>query len=243
MRKIAIIGGTGIQDPANQEPLKSISIDTPYGVVVCEMGTGNGNHVIYLARHGKGHVVPPHKINYRANIWALQSMGTEEILATAAVGSANKEMVPGSFVVCDQILDFTKNRIGTFYDGDNNTVVHTDFTNPYSTVLRDKVCNALKELRITFFSSGCYVCAEGPRYETAAEIKMYAQLGGDVVGMTGMPEAILAREAKMEYVNVSLVTNMAAGIAKTPLTHTEVEKIMAENQKKMNALLDAFMKD
>lgn len=243
MRKIAILGGTGIQDPSPKNQLEALTIQTPFGPAFCEKGSIYGNQVVFLARHGKGHSVPPHKINYRANIWALKYLGTEEILATAAVGSANKQMIPGSFVVCDQILDFTKNRVNTFYNGQKNLVAHVDFTNPYCPFLRKKVIEAMEKLCIPFFRTGCYVTSEGPRYETAAEIKMIAQLGGDLVGMTGMPEAFLAREAEMCYVNVSLVTNMAAGISTKLLTHEEVEENMQRYSQQMNAVLNLFMKD
>lgn len=243
MRKIAIIGGTGIQDPSKTEQLESLTIQTPFGPAYCEKGLQSGNQVIYLARHGKGHSVPPHKINYRANIWALKYLGTEEILATAAVGSANEKMVPGSFVVCDQIIDFTKNRINTFYNGQGHLVAHVDFTNPYCPFLRKKVIKFMQELHMPFFPTGCYVTSEGPRYETSAEVKMLAKLGGDLLGMTGMPETILAREAEMCYVNVSLVTNMGAGISGTPLAHEEVESNMQKYSRQMNELLDLFIKD
>lgn len=243
MRKIAVIGGTGIQDPSQKDALERRIIETPFGPASCEIGEKQGNQVVYLARHGKGHVVPPHKINYRANMWALKSLGTEEILATAAVGSGNSQMVPGTFVVCDQILDFTKSRIGTFFNGEHNLVAHVDFTNPYCPVLRNKLIKILADLQVKYFPQGCYVSTEGPRYETAGEIKMYTQAGGDLFGMTGMPEAILAREAEMCYVNLSLVTNMAAGISTAPLAHEEVVAAMAEYQKQMNKIIALFTGD
>lgn len=243
MAKLAVIAGTGIADSKTYDNLKSLTVDTPFGPAYCAMGTIAGNQVVFLARHGKGHVVPPHKINFRANMWALKSLGTEKILATAAVGSANPKFTPGTFVVCNQELDFTKNRINTFFNGEHNLVAHVDFTDPYCPVLRAQICNILEKLQVKYSPTGCYVTAEGPRYESAAEVKMYAQLGGDVIGMTGMPETIMAREAEMCYANVSLVTNMAAGLSTTPLAHEEVEEAMAQYKKQMNELLHAFITD
>ena len=209
MRKIAIIGGTGVYSPDALAGFEEKVIATPYGDALCKIGTLHGNQVVFITRHGVGHSVPPHKVNYRANIWALKSLGTEEIFATTAVGSLNREMKAGHFVVCDQAIDFTKSRVNTFYD------------TPCPR-LRAKVIKCLEKTAIPFHKTGCYVCTEGPRFETAAEIKMFAMLGGDLVGMTNLPESVLAREAEMCYTNCSIVTNMAAGISPTPLSHSEV---------------------
>ena len=243
MRKIAIIGGTGIYNPETLQGFEKSQIDTPYGQVLCKTGKLAGNQVTFITRHGVGHKTAPHKVNYRANIWALKSLGVEEIFATTAVGSLNPEMTAGHFVVCDQILDFTKSRISTFYDTPERGVVHVDFTYPYCPVLREKVISCLKNSEIVFHKEGTYVCTEGPRFETAAEIKMFRSLGGDLVGMTNMPESILAREAEMCYVNVSIVTNMGAGISPTPLSHIEVVEAMAKSFKNMDSLIGAFIAD
>ena len=197
MRKIAIIGGTGIYSLETLQCFEEKVIQTPYGAALCNIGTMCGNQVIFITRHGVGHKTAPHKVNYRANIWALKSLGTEEIFATTAVGSLNPDMEPGHFVVCK-----------------------TD---------------------IIFHKKGCYVCTEGPRFETAAEIKMFAMLGGDLVGMTNMPESLLAREAEMCYTNCSIVTNMAAGISPTPLSHSEVVEAMDKSIKNMEQLISAFI--
>lgn len=241
MRKIAIIGGTGIYSPEALSGFESKIIQTPYGPALCNIGEMSGNMVVFITRHGVGHKTPPHKVNYRANIWALKSLGVEEIFATTAVGSLNKEMKAGHFVVCDQVLDFTKSRINTFYDTPERGVAHVDFTNPYCPVLREKVINCLKNTNIVFHEHGTYVCTEGPRFETAAEIKMFAQLGGDLVGMTNMPESLLAREAEMCYTNCSIVTNMAAGISPTPLSHSEVVEEMQRSIANMEKLISAFI--
>lgn len=241
MRKIAIIGGTGIDNPELMGGFEKKVIETPYGKALCNIGMMNGNQVVFVSRHGVDHSVPPHKVNYRANIWAMKSLGTEEIFATTAVGSLNPAMKAGHFVVCDNVLDFTKSRINTFYDTPERGVAHCDFTQPYCPVLREKVIKCLEKTDITFHKQGVYVCTEGPRFESAAEIKMFAMLGGDLVGMTNMPESILAREAEMCYTNCSIVTNMAAGISPTPLSHSEVCEAMAQSIKSMEKLILAFI--
>ena len=229
MRKIAIIGGTGIYSPEALQGFAEKIIDTPYGQALCNIGEIAGNQVVFITRHGVGHKTAPHKVNYRANIWALKSLGTEEIFATTAVGSLNPEMKAGHFVVCSNVLDFTKSRINTFYDTPERGVVHVDFSYPYCPAVRERVIRCLEKLGITYHKEGVYVATEGPRFESAAEIKAYAMLGGDLVGMTNMPECILAREAEMCYSTCSIVTNMAAGISPTPLSHMEVVEAMGKS--------------
>jgi 5'-methylthioadenosine phosphorylase len=241
MRTIGIIGGTGVYSPEALKGFKETVIKTPYGDALCNEGTMFGNKVFFITRHGAGHTVPPHLINYRANIWALKSKGVNEIFATTAVGSVNKNMTHGHFVVCDQLLDFTKSRINTFYDTPKRGVGHVDFTYPYCETLRSKIIKCLEKTDILFHKTGCYVCTEGPRFETAAEIKMFAMLGGDVVGMTNAQECMLAREAEICYSNVSIVCNMGAGISKTPLSHSEVQAAMKDSFANMEKLMTAFI--
>ena len=243
MRKIAIIGGTGIYSPEALQGFEEKVIDTPYGQALCNIGELAGNQVVFITRHGVGHKTAPHKVNYRANIWALKSLGTEEIFATTAVGSLNPEMKAGHFVVCSNVLDFTKSRINTFYDTPERGVVHVDFSYPYCPCVRERVIRCLEKLDIPFHKEGVYVATEGPRFESAAEIKAYAMLGGDLVGMTNMPECILAREAEMCYSTCSIVTNMAAGISPTPLSHMEVVEAMGKSINNMNKLIAAFVND
>lgn len=241
MRKIAIIGGSGVYNPETLQGFKKLHIDTPYGPAECVHGVKDGNEVTFISRHGVGHTVPPHMINYRANICALKTLGVEEIVGTAAVGSLNKDMQAGHFVVCDQILDFTKSRINTFFDGDKYPVGHADFTNPYCPSLRKVLINCLQNIPVVIHRTGTMVVTEGPRFETAAEIKMYAQLGGDLVNMTNMPEAILAREAEMHYCCLATVTNMAAGISPTMLSHAEVLETMGKTETLLNKFIDNFI--
>ncbi|KRQ88115.1 S-methyl-5'-thioinosine phosphorylase [Caloramator mitchellensis] len=235
MKKIAIIGGTGVYSPDIFENLNEIQVNTPYGNVNIIESTYKESIVYFLERHGKGHKLPPHKINYRANIWALKMLNVDRVLSTAAVGSLDKIYPPGAFVIIDQFIDFTKQRPLTFFEGDSG-VVHVDMTNPYCIDTREHILKVCQDLNIIHFDKGTYVCTEGPRFETPAEIKMYKMLGADVVGMTNVPEVILAREANLCYATVAMVTNYAAGISESALTHKEVTDNMvnmADNIKRL----------
>jgi 5'-methylthioadenosine phosphorylase len=235
--RLAIIGGTGVYDPRILENIREEVVGTPYGDALVRIGTYGGEEVAFLARHGTGHTVPPHLINYRANVSALKQLGVERVIATTAVGSTNPNMKPGDFVLVDQFLDFTKNRISTFFEGGEVGVVHTDFTEPYCPECRAVLAEAAQALPITVHNGGCYVCTEGPRFETPAEIRMFAKLGGDLVGMTNVPESVLAREAGICYATVSMVTNFGAGISPTALTHEEVLEVMAHNAENLKRLI------
>jgi 5'-methylthioadenosine phosphorylase len=238
MSTIGIIGGTGIYSPDLFEESENIIVTTPQGNVNLIKTFYSNNTIYFLERHGAGHRVAPHNIKYLANINALKMLGVEFIFATAAVGSMQLEMIPGSFVIIDQFLDFTKNRPSTLID-DASGVVHIDMTSPYCPEIRSTLINISKSLNIKTFEAGTYVCTEGPRFENRAEINMYKLLGGDVVGMTNYPEVVLAREANICYGTVAMVTNYATGISKTTLSHKEVMdnmNLMSENIK------DLFLK-
>lgn len=237
MVRLAIIGGTGVYDPRILSEIREEEVLTPYGDVRLRVGVYGGEEVAFLARHGAGHSVPPHRINYRANIWALKRLGAERVIATTAVGSLNPEMKPGHFVITDQFLDFTSGRAATFYDGKEQGVVHIDVTEPYCPECRAVLVRAAAELAITAHGGGTYVCTNGPRFETPAEIRMFQKLGGDLVGMTNVPEVVLAREAGLCYATVSMVTNFGAGISPNPLTHEEVLEVMAENGENLKKLI------
>ena len=243
MTTIGIIGGTGVEDTSLFGSLTPLETATPFGTVHCFKGTVGQNTVYFMARHGTHHSVPPHRIPYKANIFALKKLGVTEILSFTAVGSLNPGLTPGTFVVTNQILDFTKNRDHTFFDGQGHPVCHVDFAYPYCPVMRERLIRCLAKKNIRHAKAGCYVVTEGPRYETAAEVRMFACLGGDVAGMTQMPEAVLAREAEMCYANVSIVTNMGSGLSWTPLSHEEVTAMMAENSKKIAAVMHAYLTD
>ncbi|MBM7867052.1 S-methyl-5'-thioadenosine phosphorylase [Heliobacterium gestii] len=226
---IAIIGGTGVYDPSMLNDPRDVKVETPYGTVSVKVGSYAGRDIVFMNRHEEGHSVPPHLVNYRANILALKRLGVRQIIATAAVGSLNESMGTNSLVVIDQFLDFTKARPSTFFEGGAAGVIHTDVTHPYCGRIRQAMLEAAKAEQLSAHDGGVYVCTDGPRFETPAEIRMYKLLGGDLVGMTSVPEAVLAREAEMCYATVCMVTNFAAGISPQVLTHMEVLDAMKAN--------------
>lgn len=238
MGAIAIIGGTGVCDVRMLEQVQEGSLDTFYGVIHYLRGTYKGKNVVFLPRHGKNHSIPPHLINYRANILGLKRLGVSTIFSTTAVGSLNPEIKPNTLVIPDQFLDFTKSRHASFFDGGENGVVHVDMTEPYCQQLRQVILEAARSIHEEKISpKGTYVCTEGPRFETPAEINMFAKWGGDLVGMTNVPEVCLAREAEICYITISMVTNFAAGISPHQLTHEEVLVCMDENAKRIRSLI------
>lgn len=242
MALTAIIGGTGVYDPGILDNISEHIQATPYGSVKVLMGYYQGHQVAFIPRHGMDHKVPPHLVNYRANIKALQELGVKNIIATAAVGSLNFEFKPGSFVLADQFLDFTRTRKTTFYEGGDAGVIHCDMTVPYCPDLRQALVAGGQELGIPVFNGGTYVCTEGPRFETAAEIAMFKQLGGHLIGMTSVPEVCLARELGICYANISIVTNFAAGISTGILTHSEVLEMMSSRIQQLRELIMTSIK-
>jgi len=192
-----------------------------------------------MSRHGKGHTVPPHRVNYRANIWTLKELGVRKIIATAAVGSLSSQYKLGDIVLLNQFLDFTKSRPQTFYEGGEDGVLHVDMTEPYCKSVQGTILRAAEKgvSPITIKDGATYVCTEGPRFETPAEIKMYQLLGGELVGMTSVPEVTLAKELGMCYASIGMVTNEAAGIADHPLTHAEVIESMKATGKTVAQLI------
>jgi len=236
--EIAIIGGSGVYAIDLLKDVRRAVINTPYGkspeIVV---GKLEGRQVAFLPRHGKGHTVPPHLVNYRANLWALKELGVERVLATTASGSLNPRMRPGELVLLDQFLDFTKRRPMTFYEGGKGGVVHIDVTNPYCPELREVLIQTARKLRLKLHPQATYACFEGPRFETAAEVGMVRHLSCDLVGMTNVPECVLARELELCYAAVAIVTNFAAGISKKKLTHAEVAELMAANIERVKKLM------
>lgn len=227
MSRLALIGGTGLDNLSLQE-YHSETVQTPYGEVEVDLGRlGDSQETVaFMSRHGKNHATPPHLVNYRANIWSLKELGVTKILATAAVGSLSSRFKLGDLVLVDQFLDFTKNRPQTFYEGRVDGVLHVDMTEPYCHSVQNVLRQAAAKLRIVIKDGANYVCTEGPRFETPAEIRMYQMLGGELVGMTSVPEVVLAKELGMCYATIAMVTNEAAGIADHPLTHAEVLESM-----------------
>lgn len=212
MTRAAIIGGTGIYDLDAQVYTQQIA--TPFGQVEVTIKTldNSSKEIVFLPRHGKDHNTPPHKVNYRANLWALHHIGVTHVFATNAVGSLNPQYKPGELVLFTDFIDFTKNRPSTFYDGSEG-VIHTSMADPYCSALRKIIVEQAPRHGITLAGEAVYVGTEGPRFETAAEIRMYRQLGADVVGMTGVPEVVLAKELGLCYAGVGIITNWATGIA------------------------------
>jgi len=231
--KYAVIAGTGMLKLFDLEERKDL--ETPYGASSLYSVKGS-DHIYYLPRHGVNYTLPPHKINYRANIYALSMMGIKYVIATNAVGSLRKTYSPGSFVLPDQTLDFTKSRVCTFFEGEDGRVVFTDVSEPYSRKVRSAIMDASKLLKIKIYGKGTYVCTEGPRYETPAEIRAFKKLGADVVGMTGVPEVFLAKELGIEYATIAIVTNYAAGITKQ-ISHSLVMNVMTKSQEKVKPLI------
>lgn len=210
---LAIIGGTGMTQLANLEITHRQVIRTPYGEPsgALTFGRIKDHNVVFLARHGYGHTIPPHEINYRANIWALASQNITRIVAVASVGGIRDQFGPGKLVLPNQIIDYTYGRKFTFFEGGEKAVTHVDFTEPYCPKLRKLVLKAAKAAKIELVDGGVYGATQGPRLETAAEINRMERDGCDLVGMTGMPEAALAREQGISYATLAVVANHAAG--------------------------------
>ena len=210
---LAIIGGTGLTQLDNLNITKHLVVRTPYGEPSQPLlfGNLNGRDVIFLARHGNGHNIPPHEVNYLANIYALQKQGVTEIAAIATVGGIHADLLTGVIAMPDQIIDYTNGRKNTFYDGIRLPVKHIDFTEPYCSKMRTKWLCAAKSAGEPIISTGVYGATQGPRLETAAEINRLERDGATMVGMTGMPEAALARELGISYAAICPVANRAAG--------------------------------
>ena len=210
---IAVIGGSGLTQLANLEITHRKIVRTPYGEPSGPLTFGeiDGHKVVFLARHGYGHTLAPHEINYRANLWAIQAQGATDVIAVCTVGGIAPNLGAGTIVVPDQILDYTWGRPSTFFEGAEQPVVHIDFTHPYDEGLRMLALNSAKDVRVDVVNGGTYATTQGPRLESKAEIDRLERDGATMVGMTGMPEAALARELKMAYAHLAVVVNPAAG--------------------------------
>lgn len=210
--RVGVIGGTGYYKFKTIPTIREEEVKNQYGRVHVLLAEYKGREIAFVPRHGLAHTIPPHKINYRANIRALKDLGAESILATAAVGSLRKMVPPGELVLLSQFIDMTKRRIGTFYDEEGVPFKHLDVTEPFSEPLRERVLRAATAQGIHIHPYGTYVAFEGPRLETAAEISMMQILGGDVVGMTIVPEVVLAGEADLSYAAIAVITNYGVGM-------------------------------
>ncbi len=209
--KSAVITGTGIYEIPGFE-LEKKQIDTPYGPALVNIARREDVELVYLARHGLDHSTPPHKINYRANMKALQMLGVQQVLATYAVGSISRDIPPMAMAVLTDFLDFTSGRPLTFFEGGKTGLAHIDLNDPYCPVLRNRLLALAPGVGLELHPAAVYACANGPRLETPAEIRMYGMLGADVIGMTGVPEVVLARELNMHFAAVAYSINWAAGL-------------------------------
>jgi 5'-deoxy-5'-methylthioadenosine phosphorylase len=240
---LAIIGGSGLSTLANLKGALRRVVRTPYGEPSAPLMFGElkGHNVIFLARHGYGHTIAPHEVNYRANIWALHSEKVTHVIAIASVGGIRSDLTPGTLVVPDQIIDYTYGRKMTFFEGVEQAVIHTDFTEPYSEELRQLCIRAGTRAGEAIIDGGVYAAVQGPRLETAAEIKRLERDGADMVGMTGMPEAALAREIGLSYAVLGVVANYAAGRGFSPhkLRMDEISAVLRSAMVHVRRILEA----
>ncbi len=242
---LAIIGGTGLTQLDSLEIKRREIVRTDYGTASAPLVFGKlaGKEVIFLARHGSGHTIPPHKVNYRANIDALKQVDVTHIAAIATVGGISQSMNTGTIAVPDQIIDYTHGRDNTFFDGSNQSVNHIDFTKPYTEALRQQWLQAAQQVKEAVVDGGTYATTQGPRLETAAEIIRLERDGATMVGMTGMPEAALARELEIEYAAICPVANYAAGKgdSQEAIDPDALVASAGQTMHKVNKILTAFV--
>lgn len=233
--EIGVLGGSGFY--ALLDDATDIAVDTPYGPPSAPVGVGSvgGRSVAFLPRHGRGHEHPPHRVPYRANLWALHSLGVRQVLAPCAAGSLQPQVAPGDFVVVDQLVDRTSGRAQTFFD---DRAVHVSFADPYCPVGRRQTVDVAVRLGVTVHDGGTMVVVEGPRFSTRAESQWYTQLGWSVINMTGHPEALLARELALCYTSIALITDYDVGAPDVaPVTAGEVGRVFADNNARVRTLL------
>jgi 5'-methylthioadenosine phosphorylase/5'-methylthioinosine phosphorylase len=243
MTRTALIGGTGLTRLPEFDILRREKAATRWGEPSSDLifGRLHGAEIVFLARHGERHTIPPHRINYRANIQALKDAGVTEIVAAAAVGGIRADLGPAKIAVPKQLIDYTHGRASTFFEDDLEHVTHIDFTHPYTPALREKLLDAGFRAGLRVVDGGIYACTQGPRLETPAEIARIERHGGDMVGMTGMPEAALARELEMDYACCAIVANWAAGKTEREITMEEIGENLAKGMADFAALLKAFL--
>lgn len=239
---LAIIGGTGLTKLANLEITHRQVIRTPYGEPSGALTFGNirGHGVVFLARHGYGHTIPPHQVNYRANIWALHSQKVTKVVSVAAVGGIPPELGPGTIVLPDQIIDYTYGRENTYFDGGGKPVTHMDFTQPYCAAMRKKCMEAVGVAGENCIDGGVYATVQGPRLETKAEIDRLERDGATMVGMTGMPEAALAKEIGLCYATIGVVANYAAGRGTSAqrISYQEIDEVLKQAMQRVRNILE-----
>jgi len=243
--EIGIFGGTGIYDSELLQDAKEVSIDTPYGKPsdTITLGTFKDRKIAFMPRHGKKHTIPPHLINFKANIFAFKELGVKRIIAPSAVGSLKEEIEPGHFALPSQFLDFTKSRDSSF--SENGRVIHISVAEPFCPELKDVILNTAKNQNLSIHMDCTYVCIEGPRFSTKAESKFFRSTGADIIGMTLVPECQLAREAQICYASISTVTDYDVWSDK-PVTAKEVLETLSKNvtttKKLLTFLIDGVPK-
>jgi 5'-methylthioadenosine phosphorylase len=241
---LGIIAGTGFYDLAALEDAVPRTVATPFGDAQVTEGRWHGVPVVFLTRHGAGHSVPPHLVNYRANIRALADLGVRDVVAVNVTGSIDPELRPGDLLCLDDFVDFTKQRPVTFHDGSGpEGVVHTDVLEPYHREIRREILESAAAADRRIRDGGVYACFEGPRFETRAEIRLATLAGADVAGMTGVPEVTLAAEAGLRYAAISLVVNPASGVgdATEPITMDDINRVLADSSADVLAILDELV--
>jgi 5'-methylthioinosine phosphorylase len=238
--ELAVIGGSGLYALPEFDSAEAFAPETPYGGASgpIRLGTLYGRHVAFLARHGEGHALPPHRVNYRANVWALKQLAPRRVLAINTVGGITERAPPRALVLPDQLIDYTQGRASSFWDGAGE-MLHAEFGDPYSPTLRAALLDAAGRANVPLVDGGCYGATQGPRFETKAEIARMRRDGCDLVGMTGMPEAALAREAGLDYACLAPVANWAAGAGDEK--EIALEEVFG-NLKACNALLPPLLR-
>lgn len=242
MSQLAVIGGSGFATMRGLKILDHQQPDTPYGPpsALITRGLLGGAELLFLPRHGAGHDIPPHRVNYRANIWALKACGAERVIGLGTVGGISDTFGPRVLAVPDQIIDYTYGRAHSFHDGDQGNILHIDFTQPYCEELRQALLRATGGCNPDLEDGGTYGATQGPRLETSAEIRRMERDGCDLVGMTGMPEAALAREIGLCYACLAFVVNWAAGKAKGEIRMEEIEANIAACSTRIEHILAAL---
>lgn len=241
---LAVIGGTGLSDPEILGPHAIMhSISTPYADKAVEIyiSSRSGVQVPFLPRHGVGHKCPPHAINYRANLWALKEAGVKTIVAVNAVGGIHSALAPGGIAVPEQIIDYTWGRKHSFCDGESDALLHIDFTHPFDARLRADIVAGALEKDVPIWPHGVYACTQGPRLESAAEVQRIKRDGGDMIGMTGMPEAALARELGIAYASIAVSVNWAAGLSNEEITLASIGRVLDTSIQKVLLLIDSVV--
>ena len=242
---LAIVGGSGLTRLSNLDVTRRLAVRTPYGEPSGALTFGRiaGEDVVFLARHGYGHTIAPHQVNYRANIWALLEQKVEGVVSVASVGGIRTDMRPGAIAVPHQIIDYTSGRKNTFFEGGEQPVTHIDFTEPYSAQLRRRILDAARACGEAVVADAIYAASQGPRLETAAEIDRLERDGADVVGMTGMPEAVLAREVGLDYATIAVVVNSAAGRADSlhGIRLEDIEQVLQQSLARVRRIIEQLV--